>query len=70
MQGKMANEVVLAVDAGNLFWLKGVFATRGFPTVGTVGGHSVSIAWLLVQRADPRSGFLVTSMPSIRAQAR
>ncbi|WP_426701944.1 hypothetical protein ACPPVV_02705 [Rhodanobacter sp. Col0626] len=60
MRDKAANEAVLAVDAGNLSWLKGVVATRGFPAVDDVGGEGISHAWLLVQHADRDPAFQAT----------
>lgn len=52
MHDQAANAAVLAVDAANLDWFKGIVAAQGFPTVDAVGSEGVNDAWLLVQHAD------------------
>jgi hypothetical protein len=52
---KASTQAMLAVDAGNLAWLKPLISKQGFPTVAQVGEQGVSHAWMLVQHAtgDP-----------------
>lgn len=48
---------VQAVDAGDLKWLKGVVARRGWPGKSLVGEDGAHDAWLLVQHADADRAF-------------
>ena len=50
-------EVMLAVDAENLPWLKQVVAQHGWPTRSMVGEEASQAAWLLVQHADRDPAF-------------
>jgi hypothetical protein len=45
-------ELVAAVDAENLPWLKGVITERGWPVASLVGADGAEAAWLLAQHAD------------------
>jgi len=50
-------EPMLAIDAENLPWLKGVIEAKGWPTRSTVGEQASHAAWLLVQHADKDPAF-------------
>ena len=63
-------EAVLAVDADNLAWLKGVVARQGFPTLAQVGAQGMADAWLLAQHADRDSAFQLRVLRTLQARGR
>jgi Family of unknown function (DUF6624) len=50
-------DAVLAADAENLPWLKGVLAEHGWPGKSLVGKDGAHAAWLLAQHADADPAF-------------
>ena len=50
-------DAILAVDAENLPWLKGVVAAHGWPGKSLVGDNGAHAAWLLAQHADADPAF-------------
>lgn len=59
---------LMAVDADNLSWLKGVVDRQGFPTPETVGELGVSNAWLLVQHADSDPAFQAAVLKTLQSR--
>lgn len=64
---KAATARLLATDADNLSWLKGVVGRQGFPTPEAVGEQGVSNAWLLVQHADRDPSFQAAVLEALQA---
>jgi hypothetical protein len=56
---------MIAVDAANTAWLRGVVARQGWPTRSAVGEDGVSAAFLLVQHADRDTSFQSLVLPML-----
>lgn len=59
---------LMAVDADNRSWLKGVVEKQGFPTLEAVGRQGVSNAWLLVQHADSDPAFQTSVLKVLQSR--